>query len=169
MIFIHGSGLYGKCDHLPKLFYVATRFGHIWYMPLIPWQSYLVIDGTESRKDFSGCPIGLSAKSILLAYFRMISFLGAVCSMISLAVILNTVQGAIDWTQAGLLIVVSIVLFALFWASYRLGQPSPARALMLGKAAGIDPEMIERYFDGSPEERDVLGSGTEHPPGDGKA
>jgi hypothetical protein len=39
MIIVWGSRLYGKVDAVPGLFHVATRFGHIWYLPLIPMGS----------------------------------------------------------------------------------------------------------------------------------
>jgi len=39
MVIVWGSRLYGKVDVVPGFFHVATRFGHVYYLPLIPTQS----------------------------------------------------------------------------------------------------------------------------------
>jgi hypothetical protein len=44
MILIWGSGMYGKCDEVPGICHVATQFGHLWYIPLIPTGTYAIIE-----------------------------------------------------------------------------------------------------------------------------
>ena len=65
---VYGSGLYGKTDEVPGLFYVATTFGHVWFLPLFPLVSCLVID----RRDYvrQVIPIRFSCKSMLLGWGR---------------------------------------------------------------------------------------------------
>src|SRR5437762_2645960 len=44
MLLVWGSKLYGRVDDVPGMFYVATRFGHLWYLPLIPMGSFVVLE-----------------------------------------------------------------------------------------------------------------------------
>ena len=39
MIIVWGTKLYGKVDEVPGMFHVATRFFHLWYIPLVPLSS----------------------------------------------------------------------------------------------------------------------------------
>src|SRR5438876_1009291 len=83
MYIVWGSRLMGKVDVVPGLFHVATRFGHIYYIPLIPTASFVVL--SQEGKGFRGVPTALSFKSILLAWFRVGLFLA---SMIASATVL---------------------------------------------------------------------------------
>ena len=49
-----GERLYGKVDRLPGVFYVATMFSHLGFIPIWPRGTYLVIDGSEDEKAFGG-------------------------------------------------------------------------------------------------------------------
>ena len=68
MIIIWGSKLFGKTDEVPELFHVATKFGHLWYIPLIPLGSHLVLE--ESDEGWRGLELPMSGKSVRLATFR---------------------------------------------------------------------------------------------------
>ena len=85
MYIVWGSKLMGKCDVVPGLFHVATKFGHVYYIPLIPTGSFVVIE--ETGKTFRGVPIGLSAKSILLAWARggtfVVGLIGAIGALVA--------------------------------------------------------------------------------------
>ena len=72
MIVIHGSRLYGKVDRVPGLFHVATRFFHIYYIPLIPLGSTVVV--AETKEGWKGIKVGLSLKSILITWGRIIGW-----------------------------------------------------------------------------------------------
>lgn len=75
---VWGSKLYGKVDEIEGLGHVATEFGHLFWIPLIPKCSYFVT--AEDKHSYQGMPLGLSAKSVLVAYARaasLIFFLGA--------------------------------------------------------------------------------------------
>lgn len=75
MIFVWGTRLYGKVDEVPGLFHVATKFFHIWFLPLIPLGSHVVIE--KSWNKWRGVPITLSGKSTLIALARVWLFAGA--------------------------------------------------------------------------------------------
>lgn len=67
---VHGEQFYGYVDRVPGLCYVATRFWHFNFVPLIPLGSFLVVEGSKTEQGFQGRPIGWNAKSLLLGYFR---------------------------------------------------------------------------------------------------
>lgn len=68
MLSIEGERLFGKVDRVPGACYVATMFAHVHFLPLIPIRSYIVLEGTESSKEFRGKPISLNLKSVFVAY-----------------------------------------------------------------------------------------------------
>ena len=41
---IYGDDYFGKVDHVPGLFFVKTRFLHCMWVPLVPRESYLMVD-----------------------------------------------------------------------------------------------------------------------------
>ncbi len=87
MIIIWGSGLYGRTDEIPGLGYVATKFGHLWYIPLIPTGSHFVIQ--QSDDGWQGAPIRLSGKSVLLGWLRAALMVGAIVFAITTVVELS--------------------------------------------------------------------------------
>src|SRR5262245_38295829 len=155
MIVIFGSDHYGKCDRVPGLFYVVTRFGHLYYVPLIPLQSYLVFEGTESGGGFRGVPLGLSGKSVLVAWSRVALFLaGLVLAVLAVVAGIRTLEAKGGLWTAGLLAGLAVLSFYLFGQTYRLVRAHPARALRLAQEAGLDPELVAQFMAGDlpPEE-----------------
>src|SRR5262245_27485656 len=69
---VFGVRQYGIVDNVPGLFYVATQFFHVNFIPLIPIKSHLIVAGSEKGDDFSGTPISMSGASVAMAYFRLI-------------------------------------------------------------------------------------------------
>ena len=73
---IWGTRLYGKVDGIEGIGYVATKFAHIWYIPVIPLSSWLVL--AEHGEGWRGIPIGFSLKSIFVTWLRV----GAIVAML---------------------------------------------------------------------------------------
>src|SRR6266542_1258360 len=65
MLIVFGRIFVGKVDEVPHLFHLETQFAHIYYFPLLPSKTYLVVKRTGQH-----IPIGFSGKSILLAWSR---------------------------------------------------------------------------------------------------
>jgi hypothetical protein len=137
MVIVWGSRLMGKCDVVPGLFHVQTRFGHLWYLPLVPTGSYLVL-GPDA-----GVQVSLSAKSIFLAWGRAISFLVAfTLSLAALMFFLDpkpsnpwltpTIYAAIAW----------VVCLTLCYAPF-VTRASFNRAMQLAGEAGFTREGLE--------------------------
>ncbi len=142
MIIMFGTRLYGKVDRVPGLFYVASHFAYLNYVPLFPTGSYLVFEGSESGEQFRGVPLGINGKSVMFGYLRAVSLLVGV-ALIALGFV-ALMDNDVNFGIA--LIVAGIVAELAFLLSYRLGRPSPARALALANRAGIPPETIARAF-----------------------
>ena len=66
MVIIWGTTHAGKVDEVPGMFHVVTQFGHLYYIPLIPTGSYIVLD-KHSDGGFRGVSIPISFKSWLIA------------------------------------------------------------------------------------------------------
>jgi hypothetical protein len=142
MILIWGSTFYGKTDEVPGLYYVTTRFGHLWYLPLIPLGSYLILAGSDDKQ---GVEIPFSGKSMLLGWGRAGTFLAGVISAI---VWLTSPKGVIPWIPAALS-VASIAGFTVLTFGKMFRRASYERALQLGKHVGLNRRgqiMIDLHF-----------------------
>ncbi len=90
MLVIWGSRLYGKVDEVPGLFHVATKFAHLWFIPLLPLGSTVVF--SQTWRGWQGAPIGLNVKSVIWAWTQAL--------LLILAVLLTTL-GVLGVIAAG--------------------------------------------------------------------
>jgi hypothetical protein len=141
---IFGTRFYGKVDHLPGLCYVVTRFVHIWFVPLIPTESYLVLEGTESGGNFRGLPISMSLKSVLNGWLRGGCFLGIVGGLIATFVtLIRLSEDRPDFMDVIGCFGVFSAAVGLMVLSYKVfGKVSPQRAEELASHLGIDPQAM---------------------------
>lgn len=142
MMIVWGSGNYGRCDTVPGLCHVVTRFGHLYYLPLIPTATYAVV--SEDGDGFRGTSIPMSAKSVTLAWGRAALLLGALGGIVLLIMSLasDVERGSTMLAGGGLLAGSGLLLFA----SYRLevlNLASRQRALQLAELLGIDEEGLQ--------------------------
>lgn len=105
MVLIWGSSLYGKVDEVPGLGYVATQFGHLYYLPLIPMGSYIVLNEENGLggSEWQGTSIGLNGKSILIGYLRAALVLALIVAGFAVFLSSAKVTAAIVAGLAGLL------------------------------------------------------------------
>lgn len=89
MILIWGSKNYGGMLVVRGLGIIETRFGHLWYIPLIPTASYIITERT-SDGGFRGIKIPLNFTSILIAWAR------TACVITGLIAALITLFTAVD-------------------------------------------------------------------------
>ncbi|HEX5102611.1 MAG TPA: hypothetical protein VFV87_02290 [Pirellulaceae bacterium] len=117
MIIVWGTINAGKVDQAPGgMFHVMTRFGHVYYLPLSPTGSYLVLE--QTAEGFRGMPIPMSFKSILTAWVRAGSIVAIIASLVLTMIFLADVKAApFGWIVPVLVCIGAIV--ALF-LSYRL-------------------------------------------------
>src|SRR5262245_37163752 len=81
MIIIWGVRQAGTCDKVPSLFYVRTQFFHVWYIPLIPLKSFVILHGSEGDGGFRGTQIPMSGKSVLFGWLRTGAVIGGLVSL----------------------------------------------------------------------------------------
>jgi hypothetical protein len=148
MIIFHGTRYYGKVDHVPGLFHVATLFFHVQFIPLIPLGSYLVLEGRKQNGGLPAIEMRWSARSVLLAWIR-VAIIGAGLTSLVLLMI-----SFLEWSEgknvprerlaAGLVLGAGSSL--LLWVSYRLTRAKATRALRLAAETGIPPEVVAQFF-----------------------
>jgi hypothetical protein len=75
MIIYGINRLFGRTDRIPGLLFVATTFFHIFFIPLIPTGSYLVMEKDDQGDSFRGISIPFSIKSWLYGWCRAVAVL----------------------------------------------------------------------------------------------
>lgn len=147
-MFIHGGvGLYGKVDQVPGLFHVATRFFHLYWVPLIPLKS-VVVRERKGGDDQTGTPIGLSGKSIVFAWLRLALLLLGMWACVGIIKFgVRLLEGRpLPWPRLGLACLVAALFFCLLNATYRFTRAKPLRALELAREVGVTPEQVAEHF-----------------------
>ena len=139
---VYGSGLYGKTDEVPGLFYVATTFGHVWFIPLFPTRSHLVLGQDESM----GLRIPFSIKSMLLGWGRTGTMITAFVA--GLAALGEGRDHAAALRAAFICAAALAAFFTMnFWPGLRFA--SYERACALADLAGFDEQgrtLLELQF-----------------------
>ena len=124
MYLFYGISLRGKVDQVPGRFYVATRFFHMFGIPLFPAGTYIVWEGSEwtgawsseflgvgrfsipvgpwERKgSFKGIRIRFSWKSFFFAWLRtVLVFVGCVGALGPVVTVRELLQPNENWTKA---------------------------------------------------------------------
>ncbi len=132
MIGIWGNRLFGRVDYVPGLGHVATRFFHLFYVPLVPLGSQVV-----PEEGPGALPIAACGKSIAIAYLRAICALAAAVSLLGAA----AAQGGDRWTAgAGALAGLGAV-FLTYRASF-LRVSKFDRARQLAKECQLPSEAV---------------------------
>src|SRR5262245_51790070 len=146
---IFGTRMFGKCDQVGNLFYIRTRFFHVWFIPLIPVQSYIVLAGSEDFSGFKGIPTSMSLKSVLFGWLR-----GGLTIAAIAGIFLATLAGFAYAENHDADHLIDLVFFAvvaagsifLYWLSVRFAKASYQRALELADQLGVSHELIEEVY-----------------------
>lgn len=161
--------MFGRVDEVPGVCYIATQFFHVWYIPLIPLSSMLVVD--DSNPDsLRGTNIAMSGKSVLAAYLRAATMIGGLL-MLGLAIYhgfsffdelsyasrsyssggyypeqssgISYAIGSLVW--AILLFLGGVGSLVTFWLSYKFMRPNEERKAQLlgdlGLSGSVDAAM----------------------------
>lgn len=134
MLIVWGQRTYGKVDgHREQ--YAATRFFHVWFLPLIPLGSVWML-GDGGR----GHAMRLSGKSIVAAYLRTWGVIGG-----GVAMLVGFAGGGLAAVVAGAA-ALAVGLASFAWSRAR-GRAA-ARAELLGAVlpTAIDPLRVDRTF-----------------------
>jgi hypothetical protein len=136
---IFGTRLFGRCEDVPGLFYVGTKFFHVNFVPLLPVKTTLVLEGSEQStglrgSSYRGFDLPMSLKSIAIAWARF-----GLCAL------------ALYWVVAGfidrhgnrpMLLAQAAGAFALYVASRFVFRASFESAKALVEKIGSPPELV---------------------------
>lgn len=135
-LLIYGRRLCGRVDRVPGICYVATRFAHLYYVPLIPLSSWIIKQGTEKTFDFREQRIRLSVKSVLIAWLQAYLFIFGVLNSAWGGYRIATQNPAVSsfWDGEFKLILGLLAISACLMLRFRPLQAGPERtADLLGK------------------------------------
>jgi hypothetical protein len=119
MVVIWGQRMYGRVDRFAGS-HIATRFFHIYYVPLIPLASWLVLE-EKADGNFVGIPLPLQLRSIALAWLRIGSIIALLVAGVNvIQAIDNPYMSTIDGLGSAITVGLSVA-FALF-AFLKLGK-----------------------------------------------
>jgi hypothetical protein len=137
---VYGSRLLGKVDVVPGMFFVATKCGHINFVPLIPMQSYIVLG--QSGNKFNGIKIPLSWKSFGMAWLRCLGWFGILIGAILMLVGFTAHYEARpeEWVPGAVAIGLGIVVLVVAYKFKPLTHASYERAQKLGEIAKLNEE-----------------------------
>jgi hypothetical protein len=161
VIIIFGQRRCGKVDEVPGLCYVQTQFVHVYYVPLIPTTSYIVLAGSESGSGFRGVKTSLSLKSVLVGWVRtgaVLATIGGIIGAVAYGIALADSQSA--EALEGLIMTVSLAVGAVgvYWITTRFGRAGYQRALELAEQLGVSQDLIHNLYAGRPAADDPDGS-----------
>ena len=164
MVVVFGTGLYGRVDKVPGAFSVATKFFHIFWVPLLPLGSHIVVDETDD--GWNGVPIELSGRSVLAAYLRGGLIGGGIWSIVlSVAIYCADDAGAQDAAMAGNFFWVGaggIVLGLMALMLWR--TPTAERVREICRELHVDPDEAFQ-FDEAPCDANEMGPMLSEEPG----
>jgi hypothetical protein len=126
-----------------NLFCVQTEFFHVYYLPLVPLRTYLVIANANNGSDVQRVPLSMCGKSVLIAWAR---------TAVVLALLVSTIAGIICFFEqpfsktALLWTAVFFGSMVAYWLSCRFTVASYERAVELGERLGIARSVIAEMY-----------------------
>ncbi|EJK48194.1 hypothetical protein THAOC_33028 [Thalassiosira oceanica] len=134
MICIWGTQMFGETDEVPGLFSVQTKFSHVYFLPLCPIQTYLVLQGRTTR----AVAIPMSGRSLMVAWMGGMMWICVVTGIIL------ALSGAFE----GLVLSLGALVFQCLLMTRSLRHASHKRAAELCSALGpIDGAALRRLVD----------------------
>jgi hypothetical protein len=137
MIFVGGRRLMGRVEAHAGTF-VVTQFLHIYYMPLFPLQSHLVLEsGVGPGGIRRSVPIKLHTFSVLAGYLRpWLTVAAGFCLLVAVA-------GAPGLPELGWGIAGAALALAAMWTWTRLGRLSPEAIAQRRVYAALTHESVD--------------------------
>ncbi len=143
LLIVLGTKRYGRIDDVPNTVHVATMFFHVMFVPLIPLQSQIVIDGGQYA-DKGMALAKIRWASVLMTWLRFWLVMGVLGALAG-AFFCQTGADVVDFVyeplgkMAGSVLFagVAAALIAAIVASYRLTRANAQRADELRRAVGM--------------------------------
>jgi hypothetical protein len=130
--------MYGRVDKFAGS-HIATRFFHIYYLPLIPLSSWLVLE-EHGEGNFTGIEVRMQLRSVMAAWLRVFATMAFLGSLVSIFAVLDSASVA---TALGALVPTALLGALVGYSWLRLGKLSASdRAARIAYA-----EHTGRYVD----------------------
>jgi hypothetical protein len=144
MMVVFGARLYGKVHAVPGVFYVSTRFLHVFFVPLVPTSSWVILDTAHRHGWFDSQRKGRQLGRILwrsaaLAWVRLALLLLIVLSIV-LAATLSGVKSHFNRSVGCFALGVSCVVALMY--SYRRTRATTADLEALESVSGFPGELL---------------------------
>jgi hypothetical protein len=141
-MFVFGTKFFGRIQSVPGLFYVATKFFHLFFFPLIPLGTYFVFENSAKHEVKGGRdristlvkPMPFNIKTVLIAWLR---------TALILMIIGSAVQ-AVAFGHAVPATIVAITSTLSLHLSYVLTRADVERAIELGHVARFPDDMVAK-------------------------
>jgi hypothetical protein len=146
MFIVFGILKAGKVDAVPDMFHVTTQFAHLYYVPLIPTGSLLVLPEKQLDGEHVAIPIPLSWKSVLVGWLRSACIFGAMAACV---IAISEINKNRPW---GASLAAMLLALTVLFLSYRIKiitHASYERAVELGQKLGLSDMgelMIEIHY-----------------------
>ena len=141
---VFGIRLFGKAEIVPGVFFIATRFFHICFIPLIPMQSFILSGEPDGEGEVA--PLSsLHWGSISMAYLRGLLFAGALVLAFMAWDKVETTH--VPWSQVRPMLLMSLGCVAAFFGSYRLARATAESVEALRKVDGVPSHVLSRAKD----------------------
>jgi len=143
MVIVWGQRMYGRIDKIAGSF-VATRFFHIYYVPLIPLSSWLVLED-HGEGNFLGTQVPLQLRSVMAAWLRVFGtlyFIACAVALLSSPIELATTH-LISFLQIGA--VAALTAYAWLKLGKLTALERAARAAYAEHTGRfVDPALLEQ-------------------------
>jgi hypothetical protein len=146
---VYGMRHYGRIDEYQGTF-IMTKFIHVWFLPLIPAGSHLVLEEGEDD-SYSGISVGLNLRSMFAGYLRVWGVFGCIAGLIGLVISIKDALSAADPVDdivnivlAGFAFVVAIAMMAIAWGVVgRLSSEEKKKRFVYAHFAGVGADLAE--------------------------
>lgn len=137
---VFGVRLFGKAEIVPGVFFIATRFFHVCFIPLIPMQSFVIFEDSQQEGGGAALP-SLHWGSISMAWLRGLLFGGA----LALAIMAwNKVETGAATNQARPMLLMALGCVAAFAGSYRVARATTESLEALRRVDGVPSHILTR-------------------------
>jgi hypothetical protein len=144
---VSGTRFYGRVDVVPYYLAVETKFWHLFWIPLIPLEGWIIAVDSEGRDPVKHVPIELSWKSIGFTWLRILVYVGLVAEVIFVLNLLLRPDRFDDPLQLFMAVILAGCFAFFAWQFRYWALASKERAVQLANRVGFAPDRKEEILD----------------------